>query len=57
MRTLRPGEPVTFALTWSGRTSSPGCRGPRTPVGPGEYRLLSRLGGIISPPTQFHLVP
>jgi hypothetical protein len=57
LRTLTPGEPVTFALNWSGRTSAPGCRGSRAPVGAGEYRLLSRLGGIVSPPTQFHLVP
>lgn len=44
VRVLRPGSAVTFALQWVGRTSHPGCSGPRVPVGPGTYRVTARLG-------------
>ncbi|GAA4927357.1 hypothetical protein EV188_102537 [Actinomycetospora succinea] len=55
VRTLAPGEEAVFSVTWSGRTSMPGCRGERTTVPPGEYQLLARLDGIISDPASFTL--
>ena len=53
LRTLVPGQPVAFAVTWAGRTSSPGCAGTRTVVPAGKYRVMSRVDGVISPPTDF----
>jgi hypothetical protein len=57
LRTLVPGRPVAFAVTWAERTTTPGCRTPRTPVPAGTYRLMTRLDGIISPPTPFIRTP
>ncbi len=57
LRTLVPGQPVAFSVTWAGRTSTPGCAQPRTVVPPGSYRVLTRLDDIISPPTMFTLTP
>jgi hypothetical protein len=57
LRTLVPGQPVAFAVTWAGRTSTPGCAQPRTVVPAGNYRVLTRLDDIISPPTLFVLTP
>lgn len=53
LRTLVPGRPVVFAVTWGERTTTPGCRTPRTPVPAGTYRLMVRLDDLISPPTPF----
>jgi hypothetical protein len=53
LRTLAPGEPVSFSVRWAGRTSAAGCPERREPVPPGEYRLLTRVDDVISPPTQF----
>jgi hypothetical protein len=53
LRTLVPGRPVAFSLTWAERTTTPGCARPRTPVPAGTYRLLVRLDDLISPPTPF----
>jgi len=55
VRTLRPGEEAVFSVRWSGRTSTPGCAGPRTTVPPGTYQLLARLDGIVSEPVSFTL--
>jgi len=57
LRTLVPGQPVAFAVTWAGRTSTPGCARPRTVVPAGNYRVLTRLDSIISAPTLFTLTP
>lgn len=57
LRTLVPGQPVAFAVTWAGRTSTPGCAQPRTVVPAGSYRVLTRLDDIISKPTLFTLTP
>jgi hypothetical protein len=57
LRTLVPGQPVAFSVTWAGRTSTPGCAAPRTVVPAGSYRVLTRLDDIISPPTLFTLAP
>ncbi|MHA6621674.1 hypothetical protein [Pseudonocardia sp. DLS-67] len=56
-RTLTPGEPVASAVRWAGRTSEPGCPAKRETVPAGEYRLLTRVDDVISPPTQFVRVP
>jgi hypothetical protein len=55
VRTLAPGEEAVFSVTWSGRTSMPGCAGQRTTVPPGSYQLLARLDGIVSDPVPFTL--
>ncbi len=55
LRTLIPGQPVAFAVTWAGRTSTPGCAQPRTVVPAGNYRVMSRLDDDISAPTLFQL--
>lgn len=57
LRTLVPGQPVAFAVTWAGRTSTPGCAEPRTVVPAGNYRVLTRLDDIVSPPTPFTITP
>jgi hypothetical protein len=57
LRTLVPGKPVAFSVTWVGRTSTPGCAPPRTVVPAGSYRVLTRLDDIISPPTLLTLTP
>jgi hypothetical protein len=53
LRTLVPGRPVAFSLTWGERTTTPGCAQPRTVVPAGSYRLMVRLDDLISPPTPF----
>ncbi|MEV1292216.1 hypothetical protein [Pseudonocardia sp. NPDC049635] len=50
LRTLVPGEPVAFAVTWSGLRSEPGCAAERARVEPGGYRVLARLGAVVSEP-------
>jgi hypothetical protein len=57
LRTLVPGRPVAFAVTWGERTTTPGCRTPRTVVPAGSYRLMVRLDDLISPPTPFIRTP
>jgi hypothetical protein len=57
LRTLVPGRPVAFALTWFERTTTPGCTQPRTVVPAGSYRLMVRLDDLISPPTPFLRTP
>ncbi len=57
LRTLVPGRPVAFAVTWGERTTAPGCRLPRTAVPAGSYRLMVRVDGLISPPTPFIRTP
>jgi hypothetical protein len=53
LRTLVPGRPFVFSLTWGERTTTPGCAQPRTVVPAGSYRLMVRLDDLISPPTPF----
>lgn len=57
VRLLRPGETVAASLTWSGRSSHPGCTGQRVPVPAGDYLVVARLGQLTSPPTPFHIIP
>ena len=55
VRALRPGEEAVFSVAWSGRTSLPGCAGPRRAVAPGTYQVLARLDGVVSDPVSFTL--
>jgi len=57
LRTLIPGQPVAFAVTWAGRTSTPGCAAARTVVPAGSYRVMTRLDDDVSAPTPFQLTP
>ncbi len=57
LRTLVPGQPITFAVTWVGRTSTPGCAGARPQVPAGNYRVMTRVDDAISNPTHFVRVP
>jgi hypothetical protein len=57
LRTLVPGQPVAFAVTWSGLSSNPGCTAPRTRLPAGDYTLLTRVADKISGPTYFTLAP
>ncbi|RZT88820.1 hypothetical protein EV383_5770 [Pseudonocardia sediminis] len=55
LRTLVPGQPVAFAVTWSGLGSVPGCGVARDRLPAGAYRVLTRLGPVISDPAPFLL--
>ncbi len=57
LRTLVPGQPVAFAVNWSGLGSVPNCTAERDRVGPGAYRVVTRLGPVISAPTPLLLNP
>lgn len=57
LRTLVPGQPVAFAVTWSGLSSNPGCTAARTRLPAGDYTLLTRVADKISGPTFFTLAP
>jgi hypothetical protein len=57
LRTLVPGQPVAFEVTWSGLSSNPGCTAPRTRLPAGDYTLLTRVADKISGPTHFTLTP
>lgn len=57
LRTLVPGQPVAFAVTWSGLGSVPGCTTERDRIGPGAYRVVTRLGPVVSAPVPLMLNP
>jgi len=57
LRTMVPAQPVVSAVTWAGKTSAPGCAGPRTVVPAGAYRVMTRLDDDISAPVPFLLNP
>jgi hypothetical protein len=57
LRTLVPGQPVAFAVSWAGRTSVPGCSGRREVVPAGDYRVMSRVDGVVSRATDFRRLP
>lgn len=56
VRTLVPGNPMSFGVTWAGRTSDAGCPRKRNTVPSGDYLLLAKLGDLVSAPTPFRLV-
>lgn len=57
VRTLEPGKPMVFPLSWAGRTSSPGCAAGRAGVSPGTYHLTGKLGSLSSSPAPFIMTP
>jgi hypothetical protein len=57
LRTLVPGQPVAFSVRWAGRTSAPGCPPQRATVPAGDYRVMSRVDDVISPPTPLVRTP
>lgn len=56
VRTLAPGEQMTFSISWAGRTSAPGCPEERQTVPAGEYQLVTRLDTVTSAPAPFRLL-
>jgi hypothetical protein len=56
VRTLAPGEVISFPLTWSGLTSEPTCTVARQPLPPGQYVLRGRLDTKPTPDTPITLV-
>jgi hypothetical protein len=54
-RVLRPGERITFTVSWAGRTSGPGCPSRRRTLPAGTYLLTPRLGPITGPATPLKL--
>lgn len=55
VRTLQPGESVTFPVLWSGLSSAPDCTGERGAPGAGSYLLRGRLDTRTSPDAPFTL--
>lgn len=53
---LRPGQQVRDTITWSGTTSSPGCKKPRTQIPAGGYQAIAKLGEKESAPITFNVV-
>ncbi len=53
VKTLASKTPVRVAVTWSGLTSQPGCKGTRQRVGAGTYTLYAVLAGKTGKATQF----
>lgn len=52
---LQPGRPLSFDITWAGRTSAPSCPEQRSRVPAGNYLLIAKLGPLSSQPTPFSL--
>nr|WP_212763345.1 hypothetical protein [Gordonia araii] len=61
LRTVRnvafqPGQQERDTVTWSGTTSTPGCKTPREPIPPGAYRAIGKIGERESAPITFNVV-
>ena len=54
--TFAPGQQERDTITWSGTTSTPGCKTPREPVPPGAYRAVGKIGERESAPITFNVV-
>jgi hypothetical protein len=57
VRTLAPGEVVSFPLVWSGLSSEPSCTVARQTVAPGQYVLRGRLDTRPSADIPFAVTP
>ena len=57
VQVLEPGKPLTFPLTWAGRTSAPGCSAAnkRADLPAGSYQLTGKLGKLTSGAAQFSM--
>ena len=56
LRTLAPGEVVTFPVVWGGLGSEPTCTAPRVPPAPGSYVVRGRLDTKVSGDAPFAIV-
>ncbi|MGB6040580.1 MAG: hypothetical protein WBG39_12090, partial [Gordonia sp. (in: high G+C Gram-positive bacteria)] len=54
---LQPGQQVNDTITWSGTTSSPGCKRKRVQIAAGAYQATGKLGERESAPITFNVVP
>ena len=52
---LKAGHQVTYAVTWDGNRSEPGCASPGAQAQPGTYRLDVTVDGARAQPVIFHL--
>lgn len=52
---LRRGVPTVVAISWSGRSSAPGCSGRTTRVSAGTYTAYAVDGALSSAPVSFRL--
>ncbi|MCF8611936.1 hypothetical protein L5G28_17455 [Gordonia sp. HY285] len=53
---LAPGQQVSDDTTWSGTTSSPGCKKPRVQIPAGAYQAVAKVGEKESAPITFNVV-
>jgi hypothetical protein len=53
--TLNRGVPMVLTISWSGRSSTPGCSGRATPVPAGLYTAYAVDGALRSAPVSFRL--
>lgn len=53
---LQPGQQVSDDTTWSGTTSSPGCKRPRQQIAAGAYQAIAKIGERESAPITFNVV-
>jgi len=56
IQVLQPGQQVRDDITWSGTTSSPGCKKKRVQIAPGGYQAIGKLGERESAPITFNVV-
>jgi hypothetical protein len=55
LKRLKAGHQVTYAVTWDGNRSEPGCASPGDAAQPGTYRLEVTVDGARAQPVVFHL--
>lgn len=53
---LQPAQQVRDTVTWSGTTSSPGCKTPRVQIPIGAYQATGKIGERESAPITFNVV-
>lgn len=53
---LAPGQQFSDTITWSGTTSSPGCKKPRVQIPAGGYQATAKIGEKESAPITFNIV-
>ncbi|MFC4124364.1 hypothetical protein [Nocardia rhizosphaerae] len=55
VKTLKPGEQLSYKGTWFGTTSQPECAGERLQVPAGAYMVVAELGAVRSAAEPFNL--
>ncbi len=51
--TLQPQQLEVITLTWAARRSRPGCAGDQAAITPGTYRVVGRVGEVLTLGTTF----